>query len=262
MLVPALLIAVWTGVCTFDLFGPQLSLWRPMFSSAITGLLLGDFTQGLILGAAFELMWLGVVGVGAYVPPDVVTGAIVGTAVGIMSKQGAELAIAIAVPVAIVAQQLDMLARTVAMWFTHQADKRAATGDFDKASRYHLMCLPFFLLTRMVPVFLAVFLGAPYVEAMFSSIPGFILTGLSVAGGLLPALGFGMLLSMMLNKKLWIFLILGFVLNVYMGVPTIGLALVGIIMAVLYDQFTEGGAGRGNDKKSAEEAVPEGGYDL
>ena len=266
MLVPALLVAIWTAVCTFDLFGPQTSLFRPLFAGSITGLILGDFTQGMIIASALELMWLGVAGIGAYVPPDVVCGSILGTAVGILSGQGAVAGIAIAVPVAVVAQQLDMLARTVAVFFTHQADKAAPSGDFDKSTKYHLRCLPLFLLTRSVPVFLAIYFGAEYVTQLFSVIPEFILTGLKVAGGMLPALGFGLLLSLMMNKKLWVFFLLGFVLSVYMGLPTIGLAMVGIVFAVLYDAFTQGKGTKAQSEAdtvaATAAATEDGGVDL
>jgi len=44
-------------------------------------------------------------------------------------------------------------------------------------------------------------------------------------------------------KKYWPFLILGFVLYAYMGVGTIGLALVGLAAGALYTGIgTEGGA--------------------
>ncbi|WP_444641252.1 PTS mannose/fructose/sorbose/N-acetylgalactosamine transporter subunit IIC [Caproiciproducens sp. R1] len=265
MLIPALLVALWTAICTFDLFGPQLCFWRPLIAGSITGLILGDFTQGMIIASALELMWLGVSGIGAYVPPDVVCGSILGTAVGVLSGQGAVASIAIAVPVAVVAQQLDVLARTISVFFTHRADKVVEEGDFDKAAKYHLRCLPLFLLTRSVPVFLAIFFGAEHVTTLFSVIPSFIQKGLTVAGGMLPALGFGLLLSLMINKKLWVFFLLGFVLNVYMKLPTIGLAMVGIVFAILYDAFT-----RSNDKdnhtpaadEAAALATEKGGIDL
>lgn len=257
MFVTALLVALWTAVCTFDMFGPQLSFWRPLLAGSITGLIMGDFVTGMAIAAALELMWLGVVGIGAYVPPDVVTGSILGTAFGILTGQGAVIGIAVAVPVAIIAQQLDILARTLAVFFTHRADKATPTGDFDQVSKYHLWCAPMFMLTRALPVFLALLLGADAVTRAFDNIPAFLIDGLAVGGGMLPALGFGMLLSLMLNKKLWVFFLFGFVLNVFLGLPTIGLAMVGLVFAVLYDTFT-----RNQGVSNAPASASEGGDDL
>lgn len=264
MLIQATLLAIWASICTFDLFSFQTSLYRPLIAGSITGLILGDFNQGLIIGATLELMWLGVTGIGAYVPPDVISGSIIGTAVGIISGEGSVAGIAIAVPVAVVCQQLDMLARTFAISFTHKADKLAEEGDIDGIDKWQLIGFPMYALTRAVPVFLAVYFGADFVQNLFGYIPEFIMKGLTVAGGILPALGFGMLLSLMLNKKLWVFLLVGFVCTIYGNIPTIGLAMIGIIFAVLYDIFT-------NSKKDSASTVEasanaqvndEGGYDL
>ena len=61
MFFEALLLAILTIICTIDTSGPQTAIYRPLFAGAITGLILGDFRQGLIISATLELMWLGVV---------------------------------------------------------------------------------------------------------------------------------------------------------------------------------------------------------
>ena len=69
-----------------------------------------------------------------------------------------------------------------------------------------------------------------------------------------------MLLSLMLKKNMWIFLLVGFVCSVYGNMPTIGIALIGIIMAVLYAMFNEN-----KEMKKVTETVEieeSGGYDL
>jgi mannose PTS system EIIC component len=237
MLLGAILVAVWAAICTMDLMGPQLSLWRPLIAGTGVGIILGDPTQGLIIAGSLELIWLGVVGVGAYVPPDVVAGSIIGTAIGILSHHGAVASVAIAVPVAVASQQLDILWRTGTSILVHKADKAAAEGDLDRIDRLHLMGIPFLLLTRAIPVFLAVFFGAKYVQHLFALVPKVIMDGLSVAGGILPALGFGMLLALMLSRGMWVFLLIGIVLSAYLKIPTIGIALIAVVIAVLYDRL-------------------------
>ncbi|MGL5935824.1 MAG: PTS mannose/fructose/sorbose/N-acetylgalactosamine transporter subunit IIC [Cetobacterium sp.] len=257
MLTEAILISVWAAICTLDLFSFQAGLWRPIFSGTITGLILGDFTQGLIIGSTLELMWLGVVGVGAYVPPDVISGAILGTAIGIISGQGALAGIAIAIPVAVIVQQLDVIARTLTIGLTHKADRLCETGEFKDIDFLHLSGLPIFLMSRALPVFLAIYFGASHVEQFFTYIPKFILDGLKVAGNLLPALGFGLLLSLMLNKNVWVYLLLGIVCSVYLKIPTIGLALIGIVVAIVIDSVTSTQKNNTQEKVSIEEE-----YDL
>lgn len=238
MLIKALLLAVWAAICRLDTYGPQFQISRPLIAGSITGLLLGDFTQGMIIAASLELMWLGVTSIGAYVPPDIVSGTILGTAFGIISGKGAVAGIAIAVPVSLICQQLSILVRTITISMSHMADKAAEEGNFDKVDKYHLLGGAIFALGIAIPVFLAVYFGADYVQKLFNVLPKVIMDGLNIAGGIMPALGFGMLLSLMLNKKIWIFFLLGFVANAYGKIPTIGIAIIGVIAAFLYDMIT------------------------
>ena len=67
-----------------DLLGTTL-LSRPLVLGPLVGLVLGDMHQGIIIGASLELIFMGNIKVGAAIPPDVVTGGVLGTAFAIMS---------------------------------------------------------------------------------------------------------------------------------------------------------------------------------
>ena len=77
MLVQALLVALVGIIATIDYNGPLFMIHRPLVTGTLTGLVLGDVTQGVIIGSSLELMWLGVTGIGGYTPPDTISGAIV-----------------------------------------------------------------------------------------------------------------------------------------------------------------------------------------
>ena len=81
-MIQALLLAIWAGLCTWDQFGPHLGFRKPLLASVGVGIILGDMTTAIMIGATMELMWLGVNNIGAYVPPDVISGTIVGAALG------------------------------------------------------------------------------------------------------------------------------------------------------------------------------------
>lgn len=73
-------------------------------------------------------------------------------------------------------------------------------------------------------------------QADFASlIPGWITTMLGVFGGMMAALGMGIILSFLLKKKyhIAIFLI-GFILVTYFGLSMMGVAVVAVLTAVLY----------------------------
>lgn len=233
----ALLVTLVGIIATIDYNGPLFMIHRPLVTSAMVGLVLGDFTQGVLIGSALELTWLGVTGIGGYTPPDTISGAIIGTAFGILSGQGETAGIAIAVPIAVATQQLDVLAKTLDVYFVKKADNDAKNGDFSKIGFYHYSSLILITLFKIVPIFLAIMLGGEYVADLFAKVPPIVMQGLNSAGALLPSIGFGMLLNMMLKKNMWVFLLIGFICSVYGGMSTIGISLVGIAVAYFYDMI-------------------------
>ncbi len=66
---------------------------RPIVTGLLTGLVLGDVQTGVIMGATLELAFIGSFSVGASIPPDVVTGGILGVAFAITSGAGTETAL-------------------------------------------------------------------------------------------------------------------------------------------------------------------------
>ena len=55
----ALLIALWAGLCAWDQFGPHLGFRKPLLASVGVGIILGDMTTAIMIGATMEMMWLG-----------------------------------------------------------------------------------------------------------------------------------------------------------------------------------------------------------
>ena len=62
-----------------DFLGTTL-INRPLVLGPLVGLVLGDISQGIIIGATLELIFMGNIKVGAAIPPDVITGGVLGTA--------------------------------------------------------------------------------------------------------------------------------------------------------------------------------------
>ena len=53
-----------------------------------------------------------------------------------------------------------------------------------------------------------------------------------LAGGMLPAIGFAMIMSVMLTKEFIPFALLGYICAGYLGIPTVGIAMVGLVFAL------------------------------
>lgn len=235
MIFKAIIVAIWAGLCVLDQFGPHLGFRKPLLAGVVVGILLGDPMQGLIIAGTLELVWLGTNNVGAYQPPDVISGSVVGVAIGILSGGGEATGVGVAIPVALLVQQLSMIVMTTNVSLVHAADKIVQSGEFGKIDKLQYLGGLAFFLSRAIPVFIAVWLGAPAVEAVLAFIPKYMLTGLTVASKIIPAVGIAMLLSMMLKKNMWVFLVLGFALATFLKVPTIGIAIFALVAAVLYD---------------------------
>ena len=67
--------------------------------------------------------------------------------------------------------------------------------------------------------------GGPAVQALLNVIPTWISNGLQITMGLLPAIGFGLLLMMIMEKDVACFFFLGFALSVYLKIPVTAIAI-------------------------------------
>ena len=96
-LVQALLIALVAaaGQAAGDI-GGNVMVNRPIVLAPLVGAILGDLQQGLIMGAALELIFLGVVSIGGATPSDSNMGSVLGTAFAMSMHQGVEIALALA----------------------------------------------------------------------------------------------------------------------------------------------------------------------
>lgn len=207
---------------------------RPIIVAPLVGLVLGDLQTGIMVGATLELIFLGAVPIGASNPPDITSGAIIGTAFVILSGQEVGAAVALAVPVATLVLLFDNLQMMfVLTWATHAADKYAKLGDYKKVEWIARLAGIGNKVVLAVVVGIAFYLGVPVIQDVLAVIPQFIIEGMDVAAGILPAVGFAMLAKMIVTKELSPFLLAGFLLAAYLNVPVFGVALAGLVIASL-----------------------------
>lgn len=222
--------------------GGQHMLDRPIIIGPIVGLVMGDPMKGLVIGGELELVWMGLNGIGTTTPPNVVVGAALATALSISTGASYETTLALAVPIAVVAQLCDIAAPIVNTFFAHQADRLA-----DK-EQYSLIdwCVwgggVVYFLFKFVPIFLGFVLGSGVITSVVDQLPEVVQNGLNQSGNILPALGVAMLIQLTWDKKFGVFLFLGFALAAFLGVSTLGAAFFGAIAAVIYYMLS----GRGN----------------
>ncbi|HML37526.1 MAG TPA: PTS sugar transporter subunit IIC [Bacillota bacterium] len=245
-----LLISIFAGLSGLDSDDTLLHFHRPIVSGIIVGLILGDPVKGLIVGGTLELVFLGVMPIGGAQPPNSIIGGILGTAFAILTNVDAQVAIGIAVPFSIAVQAALNLVYTGNAWLIHRSDRYAESLNTKGVELMNLAgMIPLFIFYFLF-AFLPLYLGADLAQKGIESIPDFILGGFQAAGGMMPAVGFAILLRIMLKRDLVHFMILGFVLVAYFKLSIIGVAVVAVI-AAMYTYFNGGG-------KKEEEAVTDG----
>ena len=229
----ALLLGLWSGVSmVLNLTG--LGVRTALLSGVIAGLVVGDVGLGFEIGATCLLMSVGYYTYGGATTPDYVTGALFGVVVA-KNTGSYDMGLAIAVTLSLLMTQMDILGRASTTVFQHLADKALADNNIKRFEIWTVAGTLPWILSRFVPVFLGVLLVDQLESfATFAASISWVSNGLSVVGKALPAVGFALLLSYMDIKKYWPFMVIGYVMYAYMGVGTLGLALVGAAAGALY----------------------------
>src|ERR1700754_568777 len=220
-----------------DLLGTTL-LSRPLVLAPLVGWALGDWQQGVVIGASLELIFMGNIKVGAAIPPDVVTGGVRGAGFAILSGKGAARALALAIPISILAEMLLSALFVFRSGFNKLFQRYATEGDYHKVSTLHVVSGFLKPVLMALVGFLSLRLGAGAMKAFLDLIPAWVNTGLQVAGNLLPALGFALLMNLLLRKAVAPYFFLGFLLAAFLKLPVIAIGGLGVIIALLVTQRT------------------------
>ncbi|HEL1676178.1 TPA: PTS mannose/fructose/sorbose/N-acetylgalactosamine transporter subunit IIC [Streptococcus suis] len=213
------------------------SAGSPVFAGFITGLIMGDMTTGLAIGASLQLMVLGVGTFGGASRIDATSGAVLATAFSVSQGIDPELAVAtIAVPVAALLVYTDIAGRFSTTFFAHRVDAAIERFDYAAIERNYLLGAIPWALSRALPVFLALAFGGEFVDAMVKTIEQYqwIANGLTLAARMLPGLGFAILLHYLPLKRNLHYLAVGFALTamltvLYGNVSALGGAVAGIV---------------------------------
>lgn len=210
------------------------SLGSGIFIGFVLGLFFGDVATGLILGASIQLVYLGIIMTGGNVPADGCLAACIAIPIALESGMDIDAAVALAVPFGVLGVFLDQLRRTTNSIWVRMADKYAVEGDdrgiFKCAFVYpELMTI----VLRFLPVFVLTLFGTDFVIALLDMLPAGVITGFKVAGGILPAMGFAIILVTIGKPRLLPYFFLGFFAVQYLGINTMAAAIFGACISLL-----------------------------
>ncbi|HEL0785876.1 TPA: PTS mannose/fructose/sorbose/N-acetylgalactosamine transporter subunit IIC [Streptococcus equi subsp. zooepidemicus] len=259
-----LLLTLYSAYQILDELTIVSSAGSPVFAGFISGIIMGDVQTGLWIGGSLQLMVLGVGTFGGASRIDATSGAVIATAFSVAQGIELELAIStIAVPVAALLVYTDILGRFSTTFFAHRIDRHVENFNYRGIERDYLMGAVPWALSRALPVFLAVSLGGGAVDTVVKFIDHYewLANGLTLAGKMLPGLGFAILLHYLPVKRNLHYLALGFGLTAmlttiytnlqvagdalagvakdfnaapFKGLPMIGIAIIGLALATLH----------------------------
>ena len=232
MALQAILVGLIAAFGVLDYQLGTLYAFRPIVLCPLVGLVLGDLQTGLAVGASLELLFMGSISIGAYVPPDETVGGVLACAFAISLGQGTEAAIALAMPIAVLSLAIGNIINALMPVLVDRADGYAADGNLKGIRRVHwaiglIGCAVDFALCAG-----AFALGADAIQGILDWIPDFILDGMGIAANMLPAMGFAMLGRLILSKESMPFFFLGFLLCSYAGIPVLGVSIIALIIAI------------------------------
>ena len=234
-LIQGILIGLITAFCYSGLL---LGIYtnRALVMSFFVGVVLGDLQTALTFGALAELAYMGFgVGAGGTVPPNPVGPGIIGTIMVITLKQQGvtpESALALSFPFAVLFQLVTTAIYTI---FSGNVKWSKNAIEQGKYKRFNLIAnstyLAFVVAGFLIGILAA--LSRPGLQAFVEALPNWLINGFSVAGGLIPAIGFAMILSVMLEKSLTPYVLLGYICAAYLELPTMAVAMMGTVFALI-----------------------------
>ena len=243
-IVQVLILTVWSGAAMIDALSFGLGMNGIIQTGIFTGLLVGNPGLGLVVGATFQSFALGIGTYGGASIPNWTASAMIVTAFAGNLEEAGILVPLVGVPVSALLIQFDVLARMTNVAFQHRADAYVKVGNMKGiVLMNHLGILPW-ALSRALPIFFALLVGREVIGDLavwMTENALWMANGFLIAGRALPAIGFSILLRYLPTARNVHWLIIGFVLAAFLGLPILAIALIGTAAAMLtFKARTEG----------------------
>lgn len=209
---------------------------EPLMAGFWVGLIYGKPVEGLIIGAAINVAFLGWNSTGGANPSDLYSAGLLGTAVAIQSNMSTEQAVVVAVSIGVIGNYAWILFMSINSMVPSVQDKYAEKGDVRGIML--MQAIPsqaVVILVRGIPAFLAAYYGPTVIDGLLAAVPAWGIAGFNTVGKVLPAVGVAMLLKYMARNDLLVFFGLGFAVSAYMGMNNLLFgAFIGAAMGYIY----------------------------
>lgn len=241
-------LAIMALIVGIDFWLEALYIFRPLIVCTLTGAILGDIQTGLITGALTELAFTGLTPIGGTQPPNPVLAGIMTTVIAHSTGVDAKTAIGLGLPFSFLMQYIILFYYSVFSFFMQKADRYAEEADGAALGRLNLLLTAIVAVTYAAVTFLCAYVSQGAMQSLVRSMPVWLTHGFEVAGGILPAVGFGLLLKVMMKTPFTPFFIIGFLFVTFIPVQNLlPVALLGTAFAI-YEYYNQ-------QKKAAQAAA-------
>lgn len=241
LLIPAALCGIFCYLAAVESAFPGLTLGyyvlgRPLVAGLVCGVIFGDVTQGVLCGVAVQAVFIANLSTGGATNSEITYASYGG--IGLAMATTGDPAVAVTLSI-LIGQSMGLVfyntCRALWSFFNAGAERAAEAGDTRGITRWHVIypqIATFFV--RAVPVFLVIFFGQGVVDALLASVPEVVTHTIGVLGGVLPALGIGLLMSIILKQNIQlVFFFAGFVLVSFAGLGMIPVVFIAALVAYL-----------------------------
>ena len=200
-------IAFFLGI---DFWLEALFLFRPIIVCTLSGFILGDVQIGLITGGLTELAFAGLTPAGGVQPPNPILAGIMTTVIAHSAGVDPKTAIGLGLPFSLLMQYIILFYYSAFSMFMPRVERYASENNSAGIQRMGLLMTLIVAVTYALVVFLCAYSAQGAMQALVKAMPPWLSHGFEVAGGVLPAVGFGLLLRVMLKMQYVPYLIAGF----------------------------------------------------
>ncbi|MEA5026312.1 MAG: PTS sugar transporter subunit IIC [Erysipelotrichaceae bacterium] len=232
--VQGILLTILAMICAVDAATEAFFWFRPIVVAFFAGIILGDVQLGLAAGAVAELSYLGLLTVGGTVPPDPLMAGMMTTVIAYTSNVSAETALGLALPFALLAQWWGIFTNTSYAGFMKPLEDKARNADIKGFWNVIVIALAIKAIGYGLITFLSTYAMQSVISTFVNSFPVWLIHGFEIAGGILPAVGLGLLLRIMLKGENAPYLFLGFLMATFLSLGNVlPIAIAAIAIAII-----------------------------
>ncbi len=215
------------------------TLGRPLISGMVIGIILGDVQTGILMGAAIQMLYIGLVTPGGSMPADVNFAAWIGIPLAMVAGGGQEFALALAVPLSTLGVFAVYGLCAINLFFVHKQDAYIEAGQLDKAANIPVVGQITNFVMRFFPILIINYFGSDLVTTLVAMMPAWLTDILQIFANMLPLVGFMLLMRTLVKTDLdLIYFVLGFILVAVLGLGMIPILIFALAVAYLKFQMS------------------------